>query len=65
MKNWFNKVRGFFSEVWEEFLKCTRPSSQELKESTVVVVFTMAILGIFIFSSDFVISWVLGLMLKA
>ncbi|MBI4027721.1 MAG: preprotein translocase subunit SecE [Verrucomicrobia bacterium] len=61
MKAWYDKIRGFFREVSEEFWKCTRPSAAELKESTVVVVVTMAILGLFIFASDCVISRVLGL----
>ena len=60
MKNWFDRIRKFFEEVREEIFKCTRPSSQELKESTVVVVITMAILGGFILSSDVVISRTLG-----
>ena len=50
-------------KVREEVGKCTRPSSAELKESTVVVVVTMAILGVFIFASDLLISKSLGLFL--
>ena len=61
MKAWINKIRTFFREVWEEILKCTRPSSAELKESTLVVVATMAMIGVFIFASDFLLSRVLGM----
>jgi preprotein translocase SecE subunit len=58
--NWFSKIRNFFHEVWEEFLKCTRPTFQELKESTVIIVVTMAILGVLIAGSDFVIRQIMG-----
>ncbi len=61
MKSWINKTRAFFREVWDEILKCTRPSSAELKESTLVVVATMAMIGVFIFASDFVLSRALGM----
>ncbi len=56
MNNAIVKVKGFFREVKEEIAKCTRPSWEELRESTVVVVATMAILGVFIFATDYVIS---------
>ena len=61
MKSWFDKIVKFFGEVREEILKCMRPSSEELKESTLVMVVTMAILGVFIFAADMVISHVLRL----
>ncbi len=61
MKSWFDKITRFFGEVREEVVKCTRPSTEELKESTFVVVFTMATLGCFIFGSDLVISQAFGL----
>lgn len=49
-------IAGFYQEVRTEVMKCTRPTVVELRESTVVVVVTMAILGVFIFASDLVIS---------
>jgi len=64
MQSWFNKIQRFFRQVREEILKCTRPTAGELRESTLVVAVTMAILGVFIFASDYVISQVLGLILK-
>ena len=65
MKAWFNKIRGFFREVWEEILKCTRPTTAELKESTLVVLATMAMIGVFIFISDFFLSRLLGLLIAS
>jgi preprotein translocase SecE subunit len=61
--NWIMKTRGFFREVLEEFKKCTRPTTAELKESTMVIVVTMAVLGVVIFGSDLVINKVLGMIL--
>lgn len=57
MRTWYNKITGFFREVREEVMKCTRPSSAELKESTVVVVAAMAMLGVFILIADYIISF--------
>ena len=64
MKSWINQVREFFRQVWEEVLKCTRPTSAELKESTTVVVTTMAVIGAFILVCDMLISTVLGWLVK-
>ena len=63
MKAWIDKVRRFFREVLEEIKKCTRPSTAELKESTLVVLATMAMIGLFIFVSDFLLSRVLGFLI--
>ena len=62
MKKSINKIGGFFREVREEILKCTRPSAAELKESIVVVVVAMMILGVFITASDFVINSIKGIL---
>ena len=64
MKAWINKIREFFRQVYEEVLKCTRPSYAELKESTVVVVTTMVAIGAFILVCDSVISTILGWLIK-
>ena len=63
MKTAVDKTRNFFSEVWVEFTKCTRPSYEELKESTIVIVVTMAAIGAFIFGADFIISKLLEVIL--
>lgn len=63
MKSWFDNIRRFVREVREEVLKCTRPTREELQESTVVIVVTMVALGCFIFASDMVISRGLALMI--
>jgi preprotein translocase SecE subunit len=64
MKSWINQVREFFRQVWEEVLKCTRPSGAELRESTTVVVTTMAVIGVFILVCDGVISMLLNWLVR-
>jgi len=61
--NWFKKIRQFLVEVREEILKCTRPSWEELKESTIIIIVTMFVLGGFIFCTDFLITKGLALIL--
>jgi preprotein translocase subunit SecE len=63
MKTWFDNIRRFFREVREEVLKCTRPTREELQESTVVIVVTMVALGCFILCCDFLISRGFGLVI--
>ena len=63
MKTAVDKTKNFFNEVWVEFAKCTRPSYEELKESTIVIVVTMSVLGGFIFGADFIISKLLSVIL--
>jgi preprotein translocase SecE subunit len=57
MKSWIYKIRGFFDEVKQEVVKCTRPSWEELRESSTVIVFTMALIGLSIFLFDLLIGY--------
>jgi len=57
--NPFKKVRTFYKETLAELAKASWPSLGELRESTVVVVLGVIILGFFISISDFSLSnWV-------
>lgn len=59
MANPFRKTRTFYSETLTELKKTVWPTRQELRDSTVVVVVAMALLGAFIALADFsVYSWV-------
>jgi preprotein translocase subunit SecE len=49
------KIAAYVAETNEELRKCTWPSWQELKGSTVVVMITILLLGLFTVMSDFVI----------
>lgn len=49
------RLGTYVAETREELRKCTWPSAAELKGSTVVVMITIALLGLFTMVSDFVI----------
>ena len=42
------KIKKFFSEVWIELKKVSWPTPKELKDSTVVVIVAVAVLGMYI-----------------
>jgi preprotein translocase subunit SecE len=54
-KGMLTKITAYVAETKEELRKCTWPSWQELKGSTVVVMITILLLGLFTVMSDFVI----------
>ncbi|MEC8044238.1 MAG: preprotein translocase subunit SecE [Verrucomicrobiota bacterium] len=57
--NPFSKVRIFYKETIDQLGKASWPTFAELRGSTIVVVFGVAILGFFIAVSDFSLSnWV-------
>jgi preprotein translocase subunit SecE len=64
-KGMLTKLAGYIAETREELRKCTWPSLAELKGSTVVVMITVALLGLFTVVSDFVIlKFVRGILPK-
>ena len=50
------RLSNYFQETQDELKKCTWPSLEELKGSTVVVMVTIALLGLFIVMSDLLIT---------
>ncbi|MDG1138577.1 MAG: preprotein translocase subunit SecE [Opitutales bacterium] len=57
--NPFAKIRTFYKETITELTKASWPSFGELRESTIVVIIGVVILGFFISVSDFSLSnWV-------
>ncbi|MBL4575522.1 MAG: preprotein translocase subunit SecE [Opitutaceae bacterium] len=53
MKNPFRSIRIFFSETVGELKKATWPTMVELRDSTIVVLVAIVILGVFIMITDF------------
>ena len=53
MKNPFSSTRIFLGEMVGELQKATWPTRIELRDSTVVVILAMLILGVFTSISDF------------
>ena len=60
-KGYLVKIRNYIEETQEELKKCTWPSIDELKGSTVVVMLTIAILGAFTVGVDWILSMVVRL----
>lgn len=59
MGNPFRKTRQFYHETVVELKKTVWPTRSELRNSTVVVIITMLLLGAFTALADFsVYSWV-------
>jgi preprotein translocase subunit SecE len=61
MKNPFSSVRIFSRETKDELLKCAWPTRTELRDSTIVVIVAIAILGVFTMVSDFSLYQVVDL----
>jgi preprotein translocase subunit SecE len=65
MTNPFVKIRGFVSEVITELKKSSWPTRKELLGSTVVVIITMLVLGMFVALADLVLVKAVGLLLHS
>ena len=61
MKNPFRSTRIFLGEMIGELQKCTWPTKTELRDSTIVVVIAVVILGVFTSISDFSLIQVVSL----
>ena len=55
-KGFIAKIANYVSETREELRKCTWPSWDELKGSTIVVLVTVVMLGVFTVAADFLIT---------
>jgi len=64
LKNIFNKTSNFIKEARAELKKVIWPTKKELKNSTVVVITTIAIASIFIGLVDIFFTKVLTLFMK-
>jgi len=60
----FKALKTFLSEVKIELKKCTWPTRQELFGSTMVVVISVLILGVFVGLSDTVLMGLLRAVLR-
>jgi preprotein translocase SecE subunit len=60
-KGYLVKIRDYVAETQEELKKCSWPSVDELKGSTVVVMLTILMLGLFTVGVDWVLSMVMRL----
>lgn len=60
-KGYLVKIRNYVDETKEELRKCSWPSVDELKGSTIVVMLTIVLLGAFTVGVDWVLSMVVRL----
>lgn len=65
MTNPFVKIRGFLAEVAAELKKSSWPTRKELVDSTIVVIITMVILGLFVAFADVVFLRIVGFLTRA
>ena len=61
MKNPFSTIRIFVNETLTELKKATWPTLMELRDSTIVVLVSIAIVGLFIAVADFSLANVVNL----
>ena len=61
----FKRLAEFLREVRAEMSKISWPSREELREQTVVVIITVAILTVFIGVVDQIFNWLWRLLLTA
>jgi preprotein translocase subunit SecE len=59
----FKKIQKFFEDVVFEMKKVSWPSWQELKGSTIVVLFLTLILAVFLFFVDLILSKLVNIIL--
>ncbi|MBT3480180.1 MAG: preprotein translocase subunit SecE [Opitutales bacterium] len=61
MKNPFRSIRIFAGETMGELKKASWPTRTELRDSTIVVLVSIAIMGVFIAVADFSLANVVNL----
>jgi preprotein translocase subunit SecE len=59
-----NKIKKFFVEVWLELKKVSWPTRRELRDSTLVVIISVFVLGMVIAVFDQISSWIINNILK-
>jgi preprotein translocase subunit SecE len=59
-----HKFQQYIKDVIQEMKKVTWPTREELKGSTVVVIFFSIIMGCFVASMDFLLSQIVAIFLK-
>ncbi|MCH7504708.1 preprotein translocase subunit SecE [PVC group bacterium] len=62
--NWIGKIKEYFKNVKLEMQKVSWPTKSDIKGSTSVVIVTLFIVGAFIGAVDFLLSSVIGLLIR-
>jgi preprotein translocase subunit SecE len=61
-QGYVRKLTDYWRQTMEELKKCSWPTWEELKGSTVIVVISVAILGLFTVGVDFVFVQIFGVL---
>ena len=64
MTNPFIKVQGFLVEVFSELKKSSWPTRKELVDSTVVVLVSFVVLGMFVATADYMFVRIVRFLLE-
>ena len=62
-KGYLRRTRVYLLETRQELIKCTWPTREELRGSTVVVVVAFTLMAIFTVTVDMVFSYIIGQLL--
>lgn len=65
MTNPVVKLREFFAEVMTELKKSAWPTRKELVDSTVVVIVTILVMGLFVAAADFIFLRIVNFLMRA
>ena len=65
MTNPIARVRDFLNEVFAELKKSSWPTRKELVDSTLVVIVTVLVLGLFVAAADLIFLRIIGLLTRA
>lgn len=60
-----NKTKEFLNEVWLELKKSSWPTRRELVDSTLVVIVSMIILGMFVWGADLIFLQIISALTRA
>ncbi len=63
MNTWYQQALQFFKDAYAELKKVTWLSKKEATASTVVIIILVIIVAIFVSFTDFLLSWVLRILL--
>ena len=64
VKAWPERIRGFYSDVRTETKKVTSPTRKEVQATTVVVIVTVFVFGLFFWLVDLLLNNTLGALLQ-
>jgi len=65
MTNPYLRARSFVVDVWAELKKSSWPTWKELSDSTIVVIVTVLILGVFVALADLVFLRIIAYLTRA